>query len=155
VFCDGISAAGISASDLPVDAAKDAPAIPNTDTALLGRFPFEARFACDIAEFLSIEQMCGGPAAHLAHLVRFEYDYSRPIVNASHRKLSYFRHAAGARQTVDATVCGFPSWKEVSAPCVLPVGSGVTLMRLLKPTISVLTCSSSKAAASANCESAY
>jgi len=28
-------------------------------------------------------------------------------------------------------------------------------MRLLKPTISVLTCSSSKAAASANCESAY
>jgi hypothetical protein len=48
-------------------------------------------------------------------------------VNASHRKLSYFRHAAGARQTVDATVCGFPSWKEVSAPCVLPVGSGVTI----------------------------
>jgi hypothetical protein len=45
---------GISAGDPPVDAAKDTPAIPSTDTALLvlGRCPFEARFACGIAEFL-------------------------------------------------------------------------------------------------------
>src|SRR5271156_565849 len=43
---------GISAGDPPVDAAKDTPAIPSTDTALLGRFPLEARFACDIAEVL-------------------------------------------------------------------------------------------------------
>jgi hypothetical protein len=41
---------GISAGDPLVDAAKDTPAIPSTDTALLGRFPFEARFACGIAE---------------------------------------------------------------------------------------------------------
>jgi hypothetical protein len=72
VFCDGISATGISASDPPADAAKDAPAIPSTDTALLGRFPFEARFACDIAEFLSIEQMRGEPAALVALFVGFE-----------------------------------------------------------------------------------
>jgi hypothetical protein len=61
VFCHSISAtdpaggndAGdISAGDPPVDAAKDTPAIPSTDTALLGRFPFEARFASGIAEFL-------------------------------------------------------------------------------------------------------
>jgi hypothetical protein len=43
---------GKSATDPPVDAAKDTPAIPSTDKALLGRFPFEARFVCDIAEFL-------------------------------------------------------------------------------------------------------
>jgi hypothetical protein len=43
---------GISATDPPVDTAKDAPAIPSTDTALAGRFPFEGRFACDIAGFL-------------------------------------------------------------------------------------------------------
>ena len=72
MFCDGISATGISASDPLVDAAKDAPAIPSTDTALLGRFPFEARFACDIAEFLSVEQMRGGHAALVALFVRFE-----------------------------------------------------------------------------------
>jgi len=54
-------------------------------------------------------------------------------VNASHRKLSYFRHAAGARQTVDATVCGFPSWRKVSER-----PSGVTLMRLVKPAIKAL-----------------
>jgi hypothetical protein len=41
-----------SAGDPPVDAAKDTPAIPSTDTALIGRFPFAARFACGIAEFL-------------------------------------------------------------------------------------------------------
>jgi hypothetical protein len=54
VFCEGVSA-----TNALVDAAKEAPAIPSTDTALLARFPFEARFACDIAEFLllSIEQM--------------------------------------------------------------------------------------------------
>ena len=45
-------AAGISAGDPPVDAAKDTPAIPSTDTALLGRFPFEARFASGIGGFL-------------------------------------------------------------------------------------------------------
>jgi hypothetical protein len=32
------------AIDPQVDAAQEAPAIPSTDTALLGRFPFEARF---------------------------------------------------------------------------------------------------------------
>ena len=42
-------------------------------------------------------------------------------VNASHRKPSYFRHAAGACQIVDAMVCGFPSWRKVSARCVLHV----------------------------------
>jgi hypothetical protein len=63
VLCQSISATdptvgaandagGISAGDPPVDAAKDIPAIPSTDTALLGRFPLEARFACDIEEFL-------------------------------------------------------------------------------------------------------
>jgi hypothetical protein len=62
----------MSASDPPVDAAKDAPAIPSAETALLGRFPFEARFACDIAEFLSIEQMRGRPAALVALFGRFE-----------------------------------------------------------------------------------
>jgi hypothetical protein len=49
---DARDAGGIYAGDPPVDAAKDIPAIPSTDTALLGRFPFEARFACGIAEFL-------------------------------------------------------------------------------------------------------
>jgi hypothetical protein len=43
---------GISAGEPPVDAAKDIPAIPSTDTVLLGRFPLEARLACAIAEFL-------------------------------------------------------------------------------------------------------
>jgi hypothetical protein len=43
-------------------------------------------------------------------------------VNASHRKPSYFQRAAGARQIVDATVCGFPSWRRVFARCVLHVG---------------------------------
>ena len=42
-------------------------------------------------------------------------------MNASHRKPSYFRHAAGARQIIDPTVCGFPSWRKVSARCVLHV----------------------------------
>jgi hypothetical protein len=45
-------------------------------------------------------------------------------VNAFHRKPSYFRHAAGARQIVDATVCGFSSVKD---------------SEVLKPTISVPT----------------
>ena len=45
-------AGGISAGDPPVEAAKDTPAIPSTETALLGRFSLEARFACGIAEFL-------------------------------------------------------------------------------------------------------
>jgi hypothetical protein len=42
---------GISAGDPPVDATKDAPATPNTDTALRGkRFALEGRFARGIAE---------------------------------------------------------------------------------------------------------
>jgi hypothetical protein len=45
-------AAGISAGDPPVDATQDTPAIPSTDIALFGRFPFAGRFACGIAEFL-------------------------------------------------------------------------------------------------------
>jgi hypothetical protein len=53
-LCDGISATDPTAdADAPPPAiAKDTPAIPNTGAALLRRFPFEARFACDIAEFL-------------------------------------------------------------------------------------------------------
>src|ERR1700744_935610 len=62
-FCQSISAAepavgsakgddAIFAGDPPVDAAKDTPAIPRTDRALLGRFPFKARFACNMSEFL-------------------------------------------------------------------------------------------------------
>jgi hypothetical protein len=43
---------GISPTDLLVDDAKKAPAIPATDTTLLGRFTFKLRFACGIAEFL-------------------------------------------------------------------------------------------------------
>ena len=46
------TAAGISAGDPPVDATQDTPAIPSTDIALFGRFPFAGRFACGIAEFL-------------------------------------------------------------------------------------------------------
>ncbi|MGO9683161.1 MAG: hypothetical protein ACLPTZ_11340 [Beijerinckiaceae bacterium] len=54
MFCDAISAADplIDANAPPSIAAKDIPAIPNTDTALLRRFPFEEHFSCDIAEFL-------------------------------------------------------------------------------------------------------
>jgi hypothetical protein len=53
-LCDGISATPPTAdADAPPPAiAKDTPAIPSTGAALLRRFPFEARFACDIAEFL-------------------------------------------------------------------------------------------------------
>jgi hypothetical protein len=40
------------ATDRLVDDAKKAPAIPATDTTLLGRFTFKLRFACGIAEFL-------------------------------------------------------------------------------------------------------
>jgi hypothetical protein len=43
---------GISATDPPLDAARDTPTNPSTDIALLGRLPFKARFACAIAEFL-------------------------------------------------------------------------------------------------------
>jgi hypothetical protein len=66
---------GTSATDPPVDAAKDSPATPSTDTALAGRFPFEGRFACDIAEFLLYfpsKQMRDEPAALVALFVRFE-----------------------------------------------------------------------------------
>jgi len=49
---DPINCDGRAATDPPADAAKDTPAIPSTDAALLGRFPFEARFVCGIAEFL-------------------------------------------------------------------------------------------------------
>jgi hypothetical protein len=43
-------------------------------------------------------------------------------VNAFHRKPSYFQRAAGARQIIDATACGFPFWRKVSARRVLHVG---------------------------------
>jgi len=54
VFCDGISATDplVDADTPPSVTAKDIPAIPNTDTALARRFPFETRFICDMAEFL-------------------------------------------------------------------------------------------------------
>jgi hypothetical protein len=42
----------ISATEPSLDAAKDIPAIPSTDMALLGCFFFEGRFAWDIAEHL-------------------------------------------------------------------------------------------------------
>jgi hypothetical protein len=51
---------GISPTDLLVDDAKKAPAIPATDRTLLWRFTFRLRFARGIAEFLSLlccEQM--------------------------------------------------------------------------------------------------
>ncbi|MGC2836206.1 MAG: hypothetical protein WA238_19195 [Methylocella sp.] len=61
-FCQSVSATDAavgakdadrtSAGDPPVEAANDIPAIPSTDTDLLGRFSLEARFACDIEEFL-------------------------------------------------------------------------------------------------------
>jgi hypothetical protein len=51
-LCDGISATDPTADAPPPAIAKDTPAIPNTGAALLRRFTFEARFACDIAEFL-------------------------------------------------------------------------------------------------------
>jgi hypothetical protein len=71
VFCDGISANGIAATEPLADAAKEAPAIPSTDTALLGRLPFKARFACGIAGFL-LEQMRDEWTASIALFVRFE-----------------------------------------------------------------------------------
>jgi hypothetical protein len=43
---------GVSATDPLVDDAKKAPAIPATDTTLLGRFTFKLRFARGTAEFL-------------------------------------------------------------------------------------------------------
>ncbi len=43
---------GISPTDLLLDDAKKAPAIPATDTTLLGRFTFRLRFTCGTAEFL-------------------------------------------------------------------------------------------------------
>jgi hypothetical protein len=49
---DAAKAAGISAGDPLVEATQDTPAIPSTDIALFGRFPFAGRFACGIAEFL-------------------------------------------------------------------------------------------------------
>jgi hypothetical protein len=42
----------ISATELSPDAAKDIPAIPRTDMALLGYFFFEGRFAWYIAGYL-------------------------------------------------------------------------------------------------------
>jgi hypothetical protein len=51
-LCDGISGTDPIADAPPPVIAKDTPAIPNTGAALLQRFPFEARFACDIAKFL-------------------------------------------------------------------------------------------------------
>ncbi len=58
VVCGGRSA---TAAEAPLPAtANDIPAIPNAGTALLRRFPFEARFACDIAGLLFlllVEQM--------------------------------------------------------------------------------------------------
>jgi hypothetical protein len=42
----------ISATEPSPDAAKEIPATPRTDMALLGYFLFEGRFAWDIAEHL-------------------------------------------------------------------------------------------------------
>jgi len=48
---DGISAAGpLVPADAPPASDKDTPAIPNTGTALLKRFRFEACFVRDIVE---------------------------------------------------------------------------------------------------------
>jgi hypothetical protein len=77
---------GISAGDPPVDAAKDTPAIPSTDRALLGRFPFEARFACNISEFLLtfLRTPRDEPIVSVAH-VRFEYHYARQCISVLER----------------------------------------------------------------------
>src|SRR5208283_352158 len=42
-------------------------------------------------------------------------------LNTPHHKSIYFRHDADARQVVDATVCGSPSWRKISARYVLHV----------------------------------
>src|ERR1700686_1602757 len=53
MVCGGISAVAMADADAPPPAiARDTPASPNTGTALLRRFSFEARFACGIAAFL-------------------------------------------------------------------------------------------------------
>jgi hypothetical protein len=72
-LCDGMSATDPTAdADAPPPAiAKDTPAIPNTGAALLRRFPLDARFACDIAEFrlyFSFEQISEGSPAFVAPL---------------------------------------------------------------------------------------
>ena len=49
---DGVSVAGpLVAADAPPANDKDIPATPNTGTAFLRRFRFEASFVCAIAEF--------------------------------------------------------------------------------------------------------
>ncbi|HTV34338.1 MAG TPA: hypothetical protein VME69_14800 [Methylocella sp.] len=68
VFGDGKSPTGITATAPLAVAAKEAPVIPSTDTALLERLRFEARFACGMAEFL---------------LVRFSNKYAQSPVSSS------------------------------------------------------------------------
>jgi len=53
VFCAGTSATDPAVdADAPPAIDSDIPAIPNTGTALLRLFPFEARFAFGIGNFL-------------------------------------------------------------------------------------------------------
>ena len=81
-------AAGISAGDPPVDATQDTPAIPSTDIALFGRFPFAGRFACGIAEFLlylPFEQTHDELIIFVHHFVRFELHHVRPCISELER----------------------------------------------------------------------
>jgi len=57
-----VSVAGpVVAADAPPANDKDMPATPNTGTALLRRFRFEASFVCDIAEFSIPELLWSTP----------------------------------------------------------------------------------------------
>ncbi len=59
MFCSGAFATDpVVDADAPPAIDKDIPAIPNTGTALLRRFPFEARFAFGmIKSSVTFEQM--------------------------------------------------------------------------------------------------
>ncbi|MGP8231853.1 MAG: hypothetical protein ACLQL2_04200 [Methylovirgula sp.] len=50
---DPINCDGGAAAEPPADAAKDTPAIPNTEAVLFGRFALKIGFVCGTAEFLS------------------------------------------------------------------------------------------------------
>jgi hypothetical protein len=89
-FCQTKSAtepavAGISAGDPPVDATQDTPAIPSTDIALFGRFPFAGRFACGIAEFLLYLPSNKRTTSFVHHFVRFELHHVRPCISELER----------------------------------------------------------------------
>ena len=73
VFCDGTSATDPAVdADAPPAIDKDTPAIPNTGTALLRRFPNEARFVFGmIKSSATFEQMSDERPHLLAPFARF------------------------------------------------------------------------------------